>query len=111
MSHFNAVDPGTAASVYVGNRMVNTLGSFTVNPRAGLLVLDFERNRTLQLIGCPEILWDLDDPANETGGTRRYWDFEVERWLETELPHALEWELLDDSPHNPRLEKGGVHRK
>ena len=89
---------------YFGNSMFNTLGNFTVNPRAGLVFLDFERTRTLQLIGRPEIMWDLDDPTNETGGTRRYWDLEIERWLETDLPHQLRWEFLDYSPHNPELE-------
>ena len=58
---------------YTGNRMFNTLGNFAVNPRAGLVLLDFERSRELQLIGRAEIQWDLDDPANETGGTGRFW--------------------------------------
>ncbi len=95
---------------YVGNRMFNTLGNFTVNPHAGLVFLDFERTRTLQLIGRPEILWDLDDPMNETGGTRRYWDFEIERWSETDLLHQLQWEFLDYSPHNPELETAGAEQ-
>lgn len=86
---------------YVGNRMYNTLGNFAVNPRAGLVFLDFERNRTLQLVGQAEIQWDLDDPTNETGGTRRYWDFEIERWLESDLAHQLQWKLLDYSHYNP----------
>ncbi len=93
---------------YVGNRMFNTLGNFTVNPHAGLVFLDFERTRTLQLIGRPEIRWDLDDPTNETGGTRRYWDLEIERWFETDLPHQLRWEFLDYSPENPELETAGA---
>jgi predicted pyridoxine 5'-phosphate oxidase superfamily flavin-nucleotide-binding protein len=89
---------------YVGNRMYNTLGNFVVNPHAGLVFLDFERNRTLQLVGRAEIQWALDDPANETGGTRRYWDFEIERWLESDLPHQLQWEFLDYSRYNPTTE-------
>ena len=86
---------------YVGNSMFNTLGNFAVNPRAGLLFLDFESNRTLQLVGRPEIQWELDDPLHETGSTKRYWDLEIEQWLETNLAHRLEWEFLDYSPHNP----------
>lgn len=86
---------------YVGNSMFNTLGNFVANPRAGLLFLDFESDRTLQLVGRPEILWELDEPLAETGGTRRYWDFEIDRWLETDLPYRLKWEFLDYSPHNP----------
>ena len=81
--------------------MYNTLGNFIVNPRAGLVFLDFERSQTLQLIGRPEILWELDDPQQETGGTKRYWDFHIEHWLQLDLPHTIEWDFLDYSPHNP----------
>lgn len=86
---------------YTGNGMFNTLGNFVENPHAGLIFLDFERGRTLQIIGCPEILWELDDSTHETGGTQRYWNLAVEKWLETSLPQSFKWELLDYSPYNP----------
>ena len=87
---------------YVGNSMFNTLGNITVNPLAGLVFLDFEHNRTLQLTGRAEILWDQDDEANRAGGTGRFWDFTIDRWRES-LTHAgLRWEFLDYSPHNPQ---------
>jgi len=88
---------------YVGNGMFNTLGNFVSNPRAGLLFIDFEGGRTLQLIGTPMIRWELDAPSDRTGGTRRYWDFTVDRWLERELPQRVDWELLDYSPFNPTV--------
>jgi hypothetical protein len=86
---------------YAGNGMFNTLGNFEVNPRAGLVIADFESGRTLQLTGQPQILWDKNDTDNETGGTNRYWDFTVESWVQIEgaLPGATEF--LDYSPHNP----------
>ena len=86
---------------YTGNCMYNTLGNFIVNPRAGLVFIDFERHRTLQLIGRPEILWDVDDVDHETGGTKRYWELYVDRWLETDNAHPLQWSFQDYSPHNP----------
>jgi len=86
---------------YVGNNMFNTLGNLAVDSRAGLLFFDFDRRRSLQLVGRAEIQWQLDDPHHETGGTSRYWDFEIERWREAPLHHPFEWELLDHSPHNP----------
>lgn len=86
---------------YIGNSMFNTLGNFMINPRAGLVFLDFERHRTLQLIGQPEILWELNDLTHASDGTQRYWTLKIERWLETELWQALQWEFLDYSPHNP----------
>jgi len=86
---------------YVGNSMFNTLGNFLVNPWAGLIFLDFECSRSLQLIGRPEILWNLDDPIHASGGTQRYWNLKIEQWLETHLTQLLQWEFLDSSPHNP----------
>ena len=87
---------------YVGNSMFQTLGNFSANPRAGLVLLDFDHGRTLQLIGRPEILWNQDDVEERTGGTRRPWLFQVERWREMDLPATLRWEFLDYSPYNPR---------
>lgn len=86
---------------YAGNGMFNTLGNFKVNPRAGLVIPDFEHGRTLQLTGRPEVVWDADDPANETGGTQRYWEFEVERWAQLDESLSGSTEFLDYSPHNP----------
>lgn len=86
---------------YAGNGMFNTLGNFAVNPRAGLIIPDFEKGRTLQLTGRPKIQWDTDDPQNQTGGTRRYWDFEIHRWIQTENSLPGSTEFLDFSPHNP----------
>jgi len=87
---------------YVGNSMFNTLGNFSANPRAGLIFLDFDRNHTLQMIGRPEILLDQDNAESETGGTRRFWLLQVERWRELSLPATVRWEFLDYSPYNPR---------
>ncbi len=86
---------------YPGNSMFNTLGNFAVYPRAGLVFLDFDNSRTLQLTGRVEMLWDQHDAGDETGGTCRYWEFEIEHWIESALPRQLRWELLDYSPHNP----------
>jgi uncharacterized protein len=86
---------------YAGNSMFNTLGNLVVNPHAGLVFLDFERSRTLQLTGQATIQWHLDDSADSTGGTHRYWDFVIEQWSQTDLTRSLQWDFLDYSPHNP----------
>lgn len=86
---------------YVGNSMFNTLGNLAIYPRAGVIFLDFERSRALQLTGQVNVLWDQDDPEDETGGTRRYWDLEIREWRETPLPRTFQWEFLDFSPFNP----------
>lgn len=86
---------------YIGNSMFNTLGNFTAHPRAGLIFPDFESGRTLQLIGRPEILYDVDNLPDETGGTKRYWLLHIDRWLETTPAAPVTWEFLDASPYNP----------
>jgi predicted pyridoxine 5'-phosphate oxidase superfamily flavin-nucleotide-binding protein len=54
---------------YAGNSMFNTLGNLHLNPQAGLLFVDFEHGRTLQLTGRATIRFDLPERA---------WDFEIE---------------------------------
>ena len=85
---------------YIGNGMFNTLGNLAVNPRAGLIFIDFQHSRTLQLVGKANILWDIED-LEHPNGTKRYWDFKIEQWLETDLPITFDCEFLDYSPHNP----------
>ena len=43
---------------YRGNFLFNTLGSLLVNPRCGLLFLDFDSGDTLSLTGQGERLWE-----------------------------------------------------
>ena len=86
---------------YHGNSLFNTLGNFEADGRAGICILDFAHGQVLQLTGTAAVLWNQDDPAGETGGTRRYWEFRVRHWILRDLPHALEWEYLDASPFNP----------
>ncbi len=87
---------------FVGNNMFNTLGNFVSYPSAGLIFIDFDRGRILQMSGRPELLLHESDEQGETGGTARYWEFEVETWRESPLPVRLEWVFLDYSPHIPR---------
>ncbi len=87
---------------YMGNSMFNTLGNFTANPHAGLLFLDFKRNRTLQLTGRAEVLWDQEDKVGLTGGTQRFWTLRIDRWRESDIHAGLRWEFVDYSPHHPQ---------
>ena len=88
---------------YAGNSMFNTLGNLVINPAAGLIFVDFNRSCTLQLIGRATIIWNIDEPTHQSG-INRYWNFEIEQWLETDLPQPLHCEFLDYSPHNPSQE-------
>lgn len=85
---------------YPGNSMFNTLGNLLVYPRAGLTFIDFENSLFLQLTGDVTVRWDHDDSSGLTGGTRRFWDFQVSRWRQSEFSFKLTWEHLSDSPYN-----------
>lgn len=86
---------------YPGNSLFNTLGNLVAHPRAGLLVVDLERGRVLQLTGEAKVLWELARPPEETGGTRRHWTFTVRRWVESTIPTPHRWRLAERSSHNP----------
>ncbi len=55
---------------YQGNMMFNTLGNLAVNPRAGILVVDFENGHTLQLSGRATVVWDATVAAALPGAHR-----------------------------------------
>lgn len=88
---------------YPGNSMFNTLGNFVVNPRAGLLFVDFTKGRTLQLIGKTEtrIRKQSEDDFRKTSGTGRFLRFFMDKWLLTENHHQADWEFIQYSTFNP----------
>jgi len=71
---------------YAGNNHYNTIGNLTLDPRVGLLFVDFETGGMLQLTGRAEIEWD--GPAVERyPGARRLVHIEVDEVVE--LPRSL----------------------
>ncbi|MEN7548810.1 pyridoxamine 5'-phosphate oxidase family protein [Rapidithrix thailandica] len=88
---------------YRGNSMYNTLGNMVQNPNAGLLFIDFEQQKTLQLTGKAEVFFDQNsaDDLSKTGGTGRYWLFTVSDWVITHDHHTVHWEFMSYSPFNP----------
>lgn len=86
---------------FAGNNMFNTLGNIESYPHAGLAFIDFEQKRILQLAGQARILWDQAVPVDTTGGTHRYWEFEIAHWQVSAIPFAIDWEFQDYSPLLP----------
>ncbi|TAN47638.1 MAG: pyridoxamine 5'-phosphate oxidase family protein [Rhodospirillales bacterium] len=86
---------------YPGNSMFGTLGNFAVNPRAGLMFLDFQTGRQLQMTGDVRLDLDAGESSGETGGTGRWWEFTPRRWIVSPLNKGLEWKLIESSPFNP----------
>jgi len=55
---------------YVGNYYFNTLGNLAVNPRAGLLVIDFATGDLLFVAVTAEVLWDGPEVERLPGAKR-----------------------------------------
>jgi predicted pyridoxine 5'-phosphate oxidase superfamily flavin-nucleotide-binding protein len=55
---------------YSGNLLFNTLGNLQVDPRAGLLFIDFQSGRTLHIIGRARICWELPETMRSAGVER-----------------------------------------
>lgn len=55
---------------FTGNFLFNTLGNLAANPRAGILVVDFDSGDLLQLTGRADIVWDGDELAAFEGAQR-----------------------------------------
>lgn len=85
---------------YSGNMMFNTLGNITANPKTGLLFLDFEGNRLLQLTGQVKIVWD-DAQIAHYAGAERLVVFDTERVIETKNALPFTWAFHAYSPFNP----------
>jgi predicted pyridoxine 5'-phosphate oxidase superfamily flavin-nucleotide-binding protein len=86
---------------YPGNGLFNSLGNVAGDPQVGLLIPDFEHGRQLQFTASAEILWDQPDPQGKTGGTNRFVEFTIIRWLERPLPARLKSSAVSYSPYNP----------
>lgn len=82
---------------FVGNYFFNTLGNLVVNPRAGLLCIDFDNGDLLYLAVTADIIWDGPEVKYFTGaqGLLRF-RVQAMRLVESSLP--LRWGESELSP-------------
>jgi predicted pyridoxine 5'-phosphate oxidase superfamily flavin-nucleotide-binding protein len=85
---------------YQGNMMFMSLGNIATSPRAGVLVVDFERGDVVALTGTATIDWD-PDRASRFAGAGRMIELRVEAVVDVPEASALRWRLLEPSPVNP----------
>ncbi|KOY01941.1 pyridoxamine 5'-phosphate oxidase family protein [Pseudomonas nunensis] len=84
---------------FAGNLFFNTLGNLLINPKAGLLFIDFNSGDLLQLSGRAEVI--LEGPEIEAfQGAERLWTFEVERLVRRPAALALRWRFDGMSPNS-----------
>lgn len=82
---------------YAGNNMFNTLGNLEINPRAGLLFMDFDTGATLQMTGTARVLWDAETRA-PFPGAQRVVEFDIGEIIDTPAAVPLRWRLVEISP-------------
>ncbi len=85
---------------YKGNMMFQTLGNLAVDPRAGLLFVDFEQGQTLQLTGKASIIWDEKLIASLPGAQRLVL-FEIASIIESNAGNTIRGHFIQYSPYNP----------
>ncbi|VVN94773.1 hypothetical protein PS691_02152 [Pseudomonas fluorescens] len=75
---------------FAGNLHFNTLGNLLLNPRAGLLFIDFITGDLLQVSGRTEII--LEGPQVEAfQGAERLWKLQVEQVVRRPAALGLRW--------------------
>ncbi len=87
---------------YAGNNHFNTIGNLVLNPRVGLLFVDFVSGSMLQLTGSARIDWDSEAVARFPGA-RRLVAIDIEEIVELPSALPLRWEAEADSVRSLRL--------
>ena len=96
---FVRIDDESTLSVpdFSGNLYFNTLGNLLLNPRAGLLFIEFTTGALLQVWAEAEIVWDGPEVAS-VAGAQRLVRFRVARWRHIENALPLRWQFRGYSP-------------
>lgn len=82
---------------YAGNHHFNTFGNLELNPRAGLLFVDFDRGDLLYLTGTAEVVWEGTEVlAYERA--ERLLRFQLDRGYRVQGSLPLRWSAPELSP-------------
>ncbi|RZM79720.1 pyridoxamine 5'-phosphate oxidase family protein [Leptolyngbya iicbica] len=83
---------------FAGNYHFNTFGNIEVNPRAGLLFIDFESGDLLYLTGKAEVIWDGNPEIERYAGAERLFKFHTEKGMRVQGSLPLTWSPAAVSP-------------
>lgn len=83
---------------YMGNFAFNTLGNFMINPKAGILFVDFETGDLLMLTGTTELLWDMTPELQAFRGAERAWRFTLDHGFRLKNASPLRWTFGEYAP-------------
>jgi hypothetical protein len=92
----------------MGNMFFNTLGNIALNPRAGLVFVDFASGSLLQISGTAELLLDAQAAPELAGfdGAERLWRFKPRRIVRREAALPLRWRAEADGASPSSLRTG-----
>jgi hypothetical protein len=82
---------------FSGNLHFNTFGNLELNPRAGLLFIDFAQGNLLYLTGNAEVIWEGDE-IRLYEGAERLLRFHLSNGYYVEGSLPLRWSAPDFSP-------------
>ncbi|MFJ3485072.1 pyridoxamine 5'-phosphate oxidase family protein [Pseudomonas sp. NPDC090202] len=84
---------------FAGNLHFNTLGNFLLNPRAGLLFIDFTSGDLLQVIGRVTVILEGPEIA-AFQGAERLWQVQVEGVVRRPAALRSRWRFEEFSPNS-----------
>jgi len=87
---------------YAGNNHFNTIGNLSLDPRVGLLFVDFARGDFLQVTGRATIAWEAPD-LDTFPGARRIVEIAIEEVVESEGALPLQWDAPGDTIREIRV--------
>lgn len=83
---------------YSGNFIFNTFGNFLVNPKAGLIFIDFSSGDIIQLTGTVELIWEGNPELDAFEGAERGWIFHLHHGHVLHSAAPYKWKLNEYSP-------------
>jgi hypothetical protein len=82
---------------FSGNYHFNTFGNLAINPRAGLLFMDFDQGNLLYLTGTASVIWEGDEISTYPGAERLL-RFQLKRGLLVQGSLPPNWSAPEFSP-------------
>ena len=84
---------------FTGNFFFMTLGNLQLNPRAGVLFIDFETGDLLSLTGSAEVLWEGDE-LKTFEGAERAWRLHIDTGWRLRAALPMRWAFRELSPNS-----------
>jgi uncharacterized protein len=82
---------------FSGNFYFNTFGNLELNPRAGLLFVDFAQGNLLYLTGTAQVIWEGAEISTYEGAERLF-RFRLNQGYRVEGSLPLRWSTPEFSP-------------